>query len=446
MGRVLMAGAMAVVVSVGSHGLARGQTIDPGTTFNPNNTEAGTFNRGENVSVRDRPRPDYQAAGLHLGGFIVYPKITTSIGYDDNIYALHTGAVGDEIFTLAPEIDVQSTWSRNALSGYVRAAQDVYAKYADEDTTQYGLGASGKYQFGDAAAGEAVLTGGVDFGRYALPRSAANSGSNGSLGAISKHPIQYDFTALNAELADTFNRLRISGRIDYQIYDYFNGETAAGAQVFEQNLNHGVATFTGKAEYAVSPDTAVFLAAAYNDREYQLRPPSVAYNSNSQGYNIAGGANFDITHLVRGEVQIGYMDQHYVSSLFPEIAGLSAKAQVEWFPTQLTTVTATALRAVGDSGIIGSAGYLNTTGGIQVDHELLRNLILTANAVATQNQYEGISRTDTIFGVGASANWLLTRAVGLTLAYTYTDQQSSGSDKGPSFGDNRISLTAVFQY
>ena len=215
--------------------------------------------------------------------------------------------------------------------------------------------------------------------------------------------------------------------------------------MFEQNLNHADTTFTGKAEYAVSPNTALFLAAAYNLKNYQLSPPTVAYNSNSQGYNIAGGVNFDITHLIRGELQLGYLHQQYVSPLFPDIGGLSAKAQVQWFPTQLTTVTATALRGVGDSGIIGSAGFLNTTGGIQVDHELLRNLILTVNGTGTQNQYFGISRTDDIWTTGASASWLLTRWFGLTLGYTFADQHSSGAERGPTFNDNRFVLSAVFQ-
>lgn len=434
--RLAAAGGVAALGILTAHGMANAQVVDQSTTFNPNNTEADSFNRGENTSVRDRPRPDYQAMGLHVGGFMIYPKLTAGLAYDDNIYALNTGAVGDEIFTVAPEVDIQSTWSRNALNAYVRDSQSLFAKYTTEDTNQYGAGASGKYEFGDS-----VFTAGVDYGRYALPRSASNTGNE-----FSKHPIQYDYTALNGLLTHTFNRLRLSERIDYQVYDYFNGETAGGAQVFERNFNHEVATYTSKAEYAVSPDTALFVAGAYNDRTYDLAPPQVAYNSNSSGYDIGGGANFDITHLMRGEVQLGYMSQNYVSPLFRPIQGLSAKGQVEWFPTQLTTVTLTGLRAVGDSQIIGSAGFINSTGGIRVDHELLRNLILTATANVTQDKYSGIDRTDNIWGAGASANWLLNRHIGLDFAYTYADQRSTGAAAGPSFKDNRLMVTAVSQY
>jgi hypothetical protein len=438
--RLAAAAGLIAIVAAAPHGIAHAQALDPSTTFNSNNTQAYSFDRGQNISVRERPRPDYQAAGIHVGGFMIYPKVTASVGYDTNVFAVQHGAVGDAIFTVTPEVDIASTWSRNALDAYVRASQDVYARYATEDVTEYGAGVSGKYEFGTAEVGEAQLTGGVDYGRYALPRSAANSGVQ-----LSKNPIQYDYTALNAQLADTFNRLRLSVRADDQIYDYYNGQTPGGALVFEQGLNHYDATFTAKAEYAVSPDTAVFVIGAYNQRTYQLGPPVVPFNSNSSGFNVGAGANFDITHLIRGEVQLGYMDQQYVSPAFPAIRGLSAKAQLEWFPTQLTTVTATALRGIGDSGIIHSAGFLNTTGALQVDHELLRNVILSANVAGTENQYSGISRTDTIWSAGASADWLLTRWFGTTLAYTFADQHSSGAERGPSFDDNRVTLSLVFQ-
>jgi hypothetical protein len=415
---------------------ASGQFIDSSTEFNPNNIEASEYDRGENVSVTQRARTDYQALGVHLGAFMVYPKINLGFLYDDNIFATHTGALGDEIFTIAPEIDFQSTWSRNGLAGYVRDSQSVFVKHSTEDTNQYGAGLDGKFEFGDS-----VLNAAVDYARYALPRSVANTGSE-----ISKHPIEYDYVDEETVLQHTFNRLRLSARFDFQNYDYLNGETVDGLEAPETYLNHNNETYTGKAEYALSPKTALYVAGAYNVRNYGEQPGTVPYNSSSNGYNIAGGATFDLTHLIRGDIQLGYLDQTYQSPLFKTIQGLSAKGQIEWFPTQLTTVTLTGLRAVGDSEIIGAAGYINSTGALQVDHELLRNLILTANASTTQNQYSGIDRNDHIWTVGAYAKWYLASRIQVTFGYTHADQTSSGTNAGPSFTDNRVTLSNTLQF
>ena len=44
----------------------------------------------ENVTVRQRPHPEYQPAGIQTGGFILYPSVTASSAYDDNIFAVQT--------------------------------------------------------------------------------------------------------------------------------------------------------------------------------------------------------------------------------------------------------------------------------------------------------------------------------------------------------------------
>jgi hypothetical protein len=406
-----------------------------GTGVDSNSIDSSSFDRGRNISVRQEPRPDYQAEGVLVGGFTVYPKISLDVAYDDNIFALQTGRVGDFIFSQVPEIDIQSHWSRNALNAYVRAQQDEYVNNPSEDATQYGAGVNGKFEFG-----QSDLTGGVDYAHDVLPRSASNNVG------FSVHRIPYDYTAFQAQLATTFTRVRLAVRVDDQTYDYQNGQTATGATVFEQDQNRNVLTVTGKAEVALSPDAAVYLTAAGNQRVYELNPPTVAFTRNSSGYEVDAGANFDLTHLVRGEVQLGYLDQRYDSPLFKPIDGPSAKAQLQWFPTPLTTVTAIALRAVGDAGVPNSAGFLTTNGSIQVDHELRRNVILTASTWVGHDAYNGIDRNDDRWGAGLSADWLLTRHVGLNFAYTYADQRSSGSDAGPTFADNRISVSALLQY
>ncbi|MCK5908823.1 MAG: outer membrane beta-barrel protein, partial [Caulobacter sp.] len=49
------------------------------------------FKRDKNVSVRQRPRPDYEAAGQKAGGFTLYPRVTADVERNDNIYAVAAG-------------------------------------------------------------------------------------------------------------------------------------------------------------------------------------------------------------------------------------------------------------------------------------------------------------------------------------------------------------------
>jgi hypothetical protein len=396
------------------------------------------YDRGGNVSVAQRSRPDYQAIGLHLGGFTLYPKLNTTLSYDDNIFAQAGVAVSDTIVSLAPEINIQSNWSRNALSARLWAKQDSYFEHSSEDVTEYGGNLSGKLELG-----QTTLTGSATSARYVLTREdSVNIGEGFS---TTRSP--YDSTLFDAQLIHLFNRVRITAMVDYQIKTFQNGETRTGAAVVNDGLNQEVLTYAIKAEYAVTSDAAVYINAVGNDQHYPNRAPMEDFTRNSSGYDISVGANFDVTHLIRGELEVGYLNQTYTSSaVFKPISGPSVRGQLEWFPTQLTTVTFNGEHAVTDAVVPGSAGDTISTAKLQVDHELLRNLILSANASIGHDDYNGISRSDDRTSVGLLANWLIRRWLGLTFAYSYADQRSSGVAKGPGFSDNKISVSTVVQF
>ena len=69
--------------------------------------------RGE--TVRNRPRPELDALGLHLGGFYVFPSLTNGISYNDNVFAADNNEEGDFLYTLEPQVAVRSDWNRHAV-------------------------------------------------------------------------------------------------------------------------------------------------------------------------------------------------------------------------------------------------------------------------------------------------------------------------------------------
>ncbi len=441
----LMTGVLfAAPIGFAWHSQASAQAFETGDyelgNFQTNVFAGGDFDRGQNVSVRDRPRPDYEAEGLHLGGFMVYPSMGVTAAYDDNIYALPSDVSipaglksprGDMIYTLAPQVNFKSTWSRDSLAGYVRLSQDLYGQHPEENATQYGAGLNGEVDLGSNTS----VTAGADYGHYVAPRSSATTG-------VTLKRVEFDFESVDAQIAHEFNRIRISARYDYQNFNYQNAEAPGGVVVFEDTFNHYINAGTAKAEYAISPDTAAFVEAVFNEHRYTDSP---AIDQNSHGYDVGGGVNFDISHLIRGEIELGYLDQTYTSS-FGDVKGLSTRTKVEWFPSELTTATLTVLRTVNDSLIIGSPGFLSTNATAQVDHEVLRNVIVSGNVLTGEDQYQGISRTDSRWGAGLSANWLLNRHLGLTAGYAYTDVNSTGANRGSSFKDNRISISSQLQF
>ena len=72
----------------------------------------GLFARDRNVTVRQRPKPEYANSPIGYGAFLISPTITASVEGNDNIYATASNTTSDVIFRLQPSVIAQTNWSR----------------------------------------------------------------------------------------------------------------------------------------------------------------------------------------------------------------------------------------------------------------------------------------------------------------------------------------------
>jgi hypothetical protein len=82
----------------------------------------------------------------------------------------------------------------------------------------------------------------------------------------------------------------------------------------------------------------------------------------------------------------------------------------------------------------------------RVDHELKRNIILSASAAAGRDEYQGVDRDDDRKAVQLTGTYLMNRNIGVNLGWAWTDQKSSGADRGPEFTVNRVLASVTLQY
>jgi len=402
------------------------------------------FKRDKNTSVRQRPRPDYEAIGVKAGGFTLYPRVTVEAVHDDNIYAVASGEQSDVIWKVKPEVAARSNWSRNALGAFASASVNRYADFDTENSEEYTLGFNGRL---DVERGT-YISASAQWQNLIEPRSAITAGT--PAGATAK-PVEYYLWSENLTAVKEFNRLRLTGKLDAKKFDY---DDQGGA--FNQNTrDRDEFYYGGKAEYALSPDTAIFASLVGNTKEYDVdtlgraaSPGVSAIVANrardSEGYVATVGANFDLSQSVRGEVEAGYMEQTFDN--YADLDGFNAKGRVEWFPTELTTLNVAASRSIEDSVAANSGGYIANSASVGIDHELMRNVLLSASASYGKDKYAFIDRDDKRTGFNATGTYLLNRNVGLFLTYSYLKQDSSGAAKASSFSDNKIAASVALQF
>jgi len=373
--------------------------------------------------------------GLREGGFLVLPELNVTTLYDDNIYALSNHLIGDEELQLTGQVTANSQWSSNALNAFARIGQSVYASHSSEDETTGAVGVDGRLDYDRSFNG----TGAVSYSSNIEPRTAVSASPDAA------SPVRYDVGDVTGTLSKEFNRLKLTGSVQFDNYMYDNGRTTSGGYLEEGYRDNNEVNATGSASYAISPDVAFFVASSISDFSYINNGVGVL-NRNSNGYRADVGVDFELSGPFRGRLAGGYLEQSFDAAGVPKFSGYDVSGTLQWFPTQLTTVTANTARTVRDSGILTAPAYLSTLISLSIDHELYRNVLLGAKFNYEDDTFQGIKREDGISSATLSAEYLLNRGVAVSLYYDYINQNSTGTERGALFVINRIRLNTRLRY
>ena len=403
-------------VTIGS---ARAQVVPPLPPATP---------ADRNTAVRDRRHPETEAPGLRVGSFILKPSLGAAAIYDDNVLATETDERDDAVLRISPQVLVQSDWGgTDRINARLAAQAERYASL----TTENGIDL------------DAATDGVVEIGRDTALRFAARwqrqreSRRSQDVFVQTEKPVRFSTTGAGLGLSHKLSRIALSGEVSVQRFNYEDARLATGTPIDEDFRDSDLLRLRGRASYSQSPALSWFGQVTYDQRRYRHRTAGTEQR-NSNGAEILAGVVFEPAVLVRGEIGVGYLTRNYKSPVFGDFSGFAINGKLEFFPTQLTTVTLTAKREANDAGIPQSTGYISTGGQIGIDHELLRSLILSASVSYDTDDFNGIDRKDKRWGARAFADYQMNRNIALRLSYDYLNLSSGGVDRYKAYKDNRV--------
>lgn len=382
------------------------------------------YSRGRNVGVAERPHPEYDAAGMPVGAFRLYPTLSTEAIHTDNVFATDDNKVSDTFARIAASFTVASNWSRNAVGFGAQVSHDAHADVSSENSTSYAVQAGGKYDITPDVIGTLLAS-------YEHGVEARDSSTSAALAA---KPSEYDRNTVSLVVVDQIDQLRLRGSVSYVKSDYEDLPAFGGGAVQNDLRDDEVMTYAARADFAFSPDTAVFASLSYNTRNFAHSNGLTSLDSD--GYSALAGANFDVTNLLRGELGLGYFDQTLKSG--GQSSGLAVAGRLRYFPTQLTDITLTVNRGFADSTIPGSSGVVRSSADISIDHELLRNLLLNAKLQVSRDDYADFDGRQDHTLASFGATWRLNRGVTLNGAIQHKTQDSDGPVLGLNYDANSV--------
>jgi hypothetical protein len=366
----------------------------------------------ENVSVRDRPRPEYDPLGLRFGGFDLNANLDAGVASTDNLFATQTNEDSDTIYTLSPSARLASHWSRNSLQLAAGLTHTAHQDFTSEDSDTGYVSGRGRLDIG----ANTQVSADAQYARQVESRTDPDATTVGG-------PVEYNVKDANVAVTQTFNRIRASVGIGRTEYDYHS-------QAFRNSSDNDI---NMRVDAAISPRIALVAETTLDKRDYDNDP---GLSSNGRTYLV--GASFNLTDLLHGELTAGEFDRDYDSG--PHVKGAAVSGNLEWYITRLTTLNFNASRSAQDLGQT-AVPYIETTYGAHVDHELLRNVILSAGIQAGQHDYRlGVDRTDDFVYGELGAEYILNRRVALNARFVHDEVNSSGVDRYRDYDVNTLSV------
>jgi hypothetical protein len=394
------------------------------------------YSRGRNTSVNERSRPEYTSTGVPVGGFTVFPTLNLGVGFTNNLYGTDSLKRSSAYFTINPDVRAISNWTRHffQLQATGNLRRNTVNSIRDEDA--WSVGGSGRLDIGQQSS----------LSLRASRAQAYETRFSGSTPADTASSTPYSLTRVTVQGNTTAGRLKLTATGGYNATDFSAIQLIDGSSISQKFRNREVLDFTGRAAYAVSPDAAIFGQFQYNDTNYDRDFATGANFRNSREYRGLVGVNMDLTALVRGSIAVGYADRSYESPLYNSVKGVSFETKLEYFPSEITTVTLMGRRVIEDASIAGSSGYFNTGAGVRVDHEFLRNLIANAGLDYEVDTYRGLDAKSKIFTASAGARYLISRMVGIGANVTYGQRDNSGTVRvGPTLHETSGLLSLYLQ-
>lgn len=412
-----------------SDGQAMAQASNSTTLIQP--VISPDFRRDRNVSVLERPHPDFDPLGYRVGSFLVNPALTVSPGFTSNVYTDNANKESDAFLITQPSLSLTSDWNVHRLrlvaSGDIRR----YAKATVRNQNGWSASAIGRL---DVNQDMVIDLSGEAGRRFESPFSD-------DVVANTTNVSSYLQALINAKATYKMGRTRLVASLERSSFEFnsvdFIDRPSRDQSFRDRTMNRA----TGIADFALSPSLSLYAEIVYDRNSYGSLLTNGNANRDSNGYAVIGGTNFDLAGLMRGSVGIGYSQRDYRSNRYPDASGLSVEAEVQFFPSPITNISITARRQIQDASLGSTGAYLDNRIGIRIDHELIENLAISTGAeIIRRSYFESPEFTD-VLSITSEARFQMTRGLSFGGNFRYGSSRPHGNSLGNAFDEFQAVLS-----
>lgn len=383
------------------------------------------------MTVATRIRTGYEPVGVHAGTFTIRPFVSESFGYESNVLGLSSPR-GSTLLQTNASLDATSDSSRGTVNAGLSVTDTRYFDLANQSFTNWNARLGGTYNLGRDSASVLVTHENLTQTQRDLDVPQLDA------------PLPYAVDTFRVGYRATFNRLSLMPSFETARYSFNSG--FAGNTVYDQSYRNRIVVTPGLVaayEFATRRSAVIVVR---NTTAFFSRGTSTSPKRNFNDTSILAGVDYDLNGLLRARALFGYESRSFSSNTYETIQAPVAELSLIYSPTGLTTVTGTVARRIQDSADETTAGVTTLSATLKVDHELRRNVVLTAAAGVSQNDYN-VGGSQTLYTGNLGATYLLNRYAAVGAVYDFISRTSTttalnlnGFSAGSNFADHRFLL------
>ena len=380
------------------------------------------------------PQEGTEALGTPLGAFLIYPSVTVKSAYNSNIFAEETDEQQDIVFTISPEVKVESDWDNHSIQFLAGADFLGYVDQSEEDVINYKFLSAGRVDILEDTF--ATLSVGIR-------RDHEDRGSPDDV--FGEEPTEFTTAAAAVGFSHRFSRMWIELSGDVAQLDFDDVPARGGVgEINNDDRDRFEYDARLRVGYDFNPEIGVFFQGTFSLADYDDSTDDNGFARDNYSYGAAAGFRFDVTELVFGDLFVGYTQSESDDSRFGSQDAFAVGADLTWEVTELTSVNLLATRSWEETTVAGASSALTTNAGIGVSHSLLDTVTLDAGFNYRLETFEEVDRDDETIELTAGVTYLVNRFLHTNLDYKFTNRSSDAA--GQDFATHLVFLTLRFQY
>ena len=383
------------------------------------------------TTVNDQPRDFAAPIGLRLGQSFVFPSLTATTTFDDNIFRSDRNKESDLKTVIAPSVTVRSNMPRHFYDLSLSGRIVTFLENSDQNHNDYNARLRGALHIDHAHTLSASLITGLgheERGGVTAPFNAAE-------------PVPVFHHRLSAGITRDVGRLYGTLSARAERWDYQDVKAQNGTTLDQDGRDQDVVGGRLQVGYRISPGFEVLTSASAN--RFQNEDTGLD-DVDGYGYDLRAGIGFEASPLLRFEFMGGYGQRDFDLSSKDSISTAVFAGRVEWLPTRRITVRGNAARYISDTLGANSSPFVNTQIGAAVDYEIYHNVIGHAGISYTNSDFKNDNREDNTLTAGIGVDYLYSKNVHFTAGYQYVQRDST--DINFDSTNNRFTVGAKIQF